>query len=76
MIVFWSWRISTEHPRNAGSDCFGCRQTLLPANVEDNLKLVTLKVMARINVEVIQAGYRLLDLDVHAMIRGRRHLLC
>jgi len=27
--------------------------------------------MGRINIEVIQASYRLLDLDIHAMIRGR-----
>ena len=43
-----------------------CLQTL-----KDNLKLFTPKVMARINFEVIQAGYQLLDLDIHAQIRGR-----
>ena len=43
-----------------------CLQTL-----KDNIKLFTPKIMARINVEVIQAGCLLLDLDIHAMIRGR-----
>jgi hypothetical protein len=41
--------------------------------LKDNLKLFTPKVMARINVEVIHAGYQLLDLDIHAQIRGALH---
>ena len=39
--------------------------------LKDNLKLFTPEIMARINVEVIRAGYQLLDLDIHTLIRGR-----
>ena len=39
--------------------------------LKDNLKLFTPEIMARINVEVIRAGYQLLDLDIHSLIRGR-----
>ncbi len=39
--------------------------------LKDNLKLFTPEIMARINVEVIRAGYQLLDLDIHHLIRGR-----
>ena len=54
-----------------GLGCFDADKRYCLQTLKDNLKLFTPKVMARINVEVIQAGYRLLDLDVHAMIRGR-----
>ena len=39
--------------------------------LKDNLKLFTPAIMARINTEVIQSGYELLDEDIHALIRGR-----
>ena len=39
--------------------------------LKDNLALFTPEIMARINVEVIRAGYQLLDLDIHSLIRGR-----
>ncbi len=39
--------------------------------LKDNLKLFTPAIMARINAEVIQSGYALLDEDIHALIRGR-----
>ncbi len=39
--------------------------------LKDNLKLFTPDIMARINTEIVRAGYQLLDLDVHALIRGR-----
>jgi hypothetical protein len=54
-----------------GLGCFDADKRYYLQTLKDNLKLFTPKVMARINVEVIQAGYRLLDLDVHAMIRCR-----
>jgi hypothetical protein len=38
--------------------------------LKDNLKLFTPEIMSRINVEVIRAGYHLLDLDIHSVIRG------
>jgi len=71
MIVFWSWLIRIERYVKCWSRLFRCRQTLLPANLERQSQAVYTKVMARINVEVIQAGYQLLDLDSHAQIRGR-----
>lgn len=39
--------------------------------LKDNLQLFTPEIMERINVEVIRAGYQLLDVDIHSMIRGR-----
>jgi hypothetical protein len=54
-----------------GLGCFDTDKRYCLQTLKDNLKLFTPKVMARINVEVIQAGYQLLDLDIHAMIRGR-----
>lgn len=39
--------------------------------LKDNLKLFTPAIMERINTEVVQAGYELLDLDIHSLIRGR-----
>ena len=39
--------------------------------LKDNLHLFTPQIMARINTEVIRAGYALLDLEVDTMIRGR-----
>src|SRR5664279_4226383 len=54
-----------------GLGCFDADKRYCLQTLKDNLKLFTPKVMARINVEVIQAGYQLLDLDIHAQIRGR-----
>jgi hypothetical protein len=39
--------------------------------LKDNLHLFTPDIMARINAEVIRAGYALLDLEVDGMMRGR-----
>jgi hypothetical protein len=39
--------------------------------LKDNLMLFTPDIMARINVAVIRAGYQLLDIDIHGLIRGR-----
>jgi len=39
--------------------------------LKDNLQLFTPEIMNRINVEVIRAGYQLLDVDIHSLIRGR-----
>ena len=38
--------------------------------LKDNLMLFTLEIMARINVEGIRAGYQLLDIDIHHLIKG------
>jgi IS5 family transposase len=54
-----------------GLGCFDADKRYYLQTLKDNLKLFTPKVMGRINVEVIQAGYQLLDLDIHAQIRGR-----
>jgi len=54
-----------------GLGCFDADKRYYLQTLKDNLKLFTPKVMGRINIEVIQAGYRLLDVDIHAMIRGR-----
>jgi hypothetical protein len=54
-----------------GLGCFDADKRYYLQTLKDNLKLFTPKVMARINVEVIHAGYQLLDLDIHAQIRGR-----
>lgn len=43
-----------------------CLQTL-----KDNLRLLTPEIMERINVTVIQAGYKLLNLDMTQPIQGR-----
>ena len=39
--------------------------------LKDNLQLFTPEIMERINGEVIRAGYQLLDVDIHSLIRGR-----
>ena len=39
--------------------------------LKDNLQLFTPEIMKRINVEVVRAGYLLLDVDIHSLIRGR-----
>jgi IS5 family transposase len=54
-----------------GLGCFDTDKRYCLQTLKDNLDLLTPEIMARINVEVIQAGYRLLDLDIHAQIRGR-----
>lgn len=43
-----------------------CLQTL-----KDNLRLLTPEVMERINVKVIEAGYKLLNIDITQPIQGR-----
>ncbi len=54
-----------------GLGCFDVDKRYCLQTLKDNLDLLTPEIMARINVEVIKAGYRLLDLDIHAQIRGR-----
>ncbi len=39
--------------------------------LKDNVGLLTPAILDRINTEVIKAGHQLLDLEVHALIRGR-----
>ncbi|UOA09008.1 hypothetical protein [Methylobacter sp. S3L5C] len=54
-----------------GLGCFDADKRYRLQTLKDNLKLFTPAIMARISTEVIQAGYQLLDLDIHALIRGR-----
>ena len=54
-----------------GLGCFDVDKRYCLQTLKDNLDLLTPEIMARINVEVIQAGYRALDLGIHALIRGR-----
>ena len=51
--------------------CFDSDKTYRLQTLKDNLKLFTPELMERISAEVIRAGYQLLDLDIHALIRGR-----
>lgn len=39
--------------------------------IKDNLNLFTPAISARISAEVIRAGYELLDMDIHNLIRAR-----
>ncbi len=54
-----------------GLGCFDADKRYRLQTLKDNLKLFTPAIMARISTEVIRAGYQLLDLDIHALIRGR-----
>ena len=44
--------------------------------IKDNLALFTPEIMARINVEVIRAGYQLLDIDIHHLNQRPVRLVC
>jgi hypothetical protein len=54
-----------------GLGCFDNDKRYRLQTLKDNLKLFTPKIMERIGVEVIKAGYTLLNLDIHKLIRGR-----
>ena len=54
-----------------GLGCFDADKCFRLQTLKDNLKLFTPKIMARINVEIVRSGHQLLDLDIHAKIRGR-----
>ena len=58
-------------PEMLGLGCFDADKNFRLQTLKDNLKLFTPKIMARINVEVVRSGHQLLDLDIHAKIRGR-----
>jgi IS5 family transposase len=54
-----------------GLGCFDADKRYRLQTLKDNLNLITPAIMTRISTEVIRAGYQLLDLDIHALIRGR-----
>ena len=54
-----------------GHGLFDSHEDYRLQTLKDNLKLFTPAIMARIDTEVIGAGYQLLDIDIHALIRGR-----
>jgi hypothetical protein len=54
-----------------GLGCFDADKRYRLQTLKDNLKLFTPAIMERVSAEVIRAGYQLLDLDIHALIRGR-----
>ena len=54
-----------------GLGCFDGDKRYRLQTLKDNLKLFTPAIMDRISAEVIRAGYQLLDLDIHKLIRGR-----
>lgn len=54
-----------------GHGCFDDDKRYGLQTLKDNLRLFTPMLMERINIEVIKAGYQLLDLDIHKLIRGR-----
>jgi hypothetical protein len=54
-----------------GLGCFDADKRYCLQTLKDNLKLFTPAIMERVSAEVIRAGYQLLDLDIHAQIRGR-----
>ena len=54
-----------------GLGCFDSDKRYRLQTLKDNLKLFTPAIMGRISAEVIRAGYQLLDLDIHKLIRGR-----
>jgi transposase, IS5 family len=54
-----------------GLGCFDADKRYRLQTLKDNLKLFTPAIMERISTEVIRAGYQLLDIDIHALIRGR-----
>ncbi len=57
--------------RMLGHGLFATDKDYRLQTLKDNLMLFTPQIMARINVEVIRAGYHLLDIDIHHLIRGR-----
>ena len=54
-----------------GLGCFDSNKRYRLQTLKDNIKLFTPEIMGRISTEVIRAGYQLLDLDIHLLIRGR-----
>jgi IS5 family transposase len=54
-----------------GLGCFDSNKRYRLQTLKDNIKLFTPEIMGRISTEVIRAGYQLLDLDIHQLIRGR-----
>jgi len=54
-----------------GLGCFDADKRYCLQTLKDNLKLFTPAIMERVSAEVIRAGYQLLDLDIHKLIRGR-----
>jgi hypothetical protein len=54
-----------------GLGCFDADKRYRLQTLKDNLKLFTPAIMERVSAEVIRAGYQLLDLDIHKLIRGR-----
>jgi hypothetical protein len=54
-----------------GLSCFDSDKRYRLQTLKDNIKLFTPAIMERISAEVIRSGYQLLDLDIHAQIRGR-----
>jgi IS5 family transposase len=54
-----------------GLGCFDSDKRYRLQTLKDNIKLFTPAIMERVSAEVIRAGYKLLDLDIHALIRGR-----
>ncbi len=54
-----------------GLGCFDSDKRYRLQTLKDNIKLFTPVIMERISTEVIKAGHQLLDLDIHALIRGR-----
>ncbi|MEY3786922.1 MAG: hypothetical protein RLZ75_1129, partial [Pseudomonadota bacterium] len=54
-----------------GLGCFDSHKRYRLQTLKDNIKLFTPEIMGRISTEVIRAGYQLLDLDIHLLIRGR-----
>jgi len=54
-----------------GLGCFDSEKRYRLQTLKDNIKLLTPEIMDRVSAEVIRAGYQLLDLDIHLLIRGR-----
>src|SRR5664280_153633 len=54
-----------------GLGCFDSDKRYRLQTLKDNIKLFTPAIMERISAEVIRAGYQLLDLYIHKLIRGR-----
>ena len=54
-----------------GLGCFDSHKRYRLQTLKDNIKLFTPEIMGRISTEVIRAGYQLLDLDIHLLIRAR-----
>lgn len=50
---------------------FKIPEDIIPFKQTDDTADLANQHMARIDVEVIRAGYQLLDIDIHQLIRGR-----